>query len=42
VSKKGGSIAGNTRKDIEKTLGKSVITKENYLSISEKKKKELK
>jgi hypothetical protein len=41
VAKKGGTIAGNTRKDIEKTIGKSVITKENYLSIAEKKKKKL-
>jgi hypothetical protein len=42
IAKKGGTIAGNTRKDIEKTIGKSVITKENYLSITEKKKKGLK
>jgi hypothetical protein len=41
IAKKGGTIAGNTRKDIEKTIGKSVITKDNYLQIKENKKKEL-
>ena len=38
IAKKGGSIAGNTRKDIEKTIGKSIITKQNFLN---KKRKEI-
>ncbi|WP_415952634.1 hypothetical protein [Methanobrevibacter woesei] len=29
VAKRGGSIAGNARKDLEKQLGKKVITKSN-------------
>ena len=35
----GGTIAGNTRKDIESKLGKSVITKDNYLDMPEKQKR---
>jgi hypothetical protein len=31
IAKKGGNIAGNTRKEIEKQLRKSVITSNNYL-----------
>ena len=31
-AKKGGEIAGRTRKDIEKSVGKSVISKENYIN----------
>jgi hypothetical protein len=34
-----GTIAGNARKDIEKTIGKSIITKENYLNKKESSKK---
>ncbi len=30
-ARKGGKIAGNARKELEKELGKSVVTKENYL-----------
>jgi len=30
-AKKGGKIAGNARKELEKELGKSVVSKENYL-----------
>lgn len=30
-AKVGGSIAGNARKELEKKLGRSVVTKENYL-----------
>ena len=37
-AKKGGGIAQRTRKDLESSLGKSVISKENYLSNKEKKK----
>ena len=36
---KGGNIAKRTRKDIEKNLGKSVVSKENYLEQSEKQKR---
>jgi len=32
VAKAGGEIANNTRKDIEKKLKKSIITKENFLN----------
>jgi DNA-damage-inducible protein D len=33
----GGRVAGNARADFEKTLGKSVVSKENYLDIKDKK-----
>jgi len=32
VAQRGGKVAGNARKDTEKELGRSVISKENYLS----------
>jgi len=35
----GGKVAGNARKDFEKTLGKIVVSKENYLLESEKRKR---
>ncbi|MFH1637594.1 MAG: Bro-N domain-containing protein [Candidatus Woesearchaeota archaeon] len=35
-AKKGGNIAKRTRKDIEQSLGKSVISKKNYLSLTQK------
>ncbi len=38
VAQRGGRVAGNARKDTEKELGKSVITKENYLQITSSKK----
>jgi len=38
-AKDGGDIAGDTRKNIEKKLGKSVISEENYLSKPEGKKR---
>ncbi len=38
IAKDGGTIAGNTRKSIEKKIGKKVITKDNYLKIKEKQK----
>ena len=42
-AKDGGTIAGTTRKNIENTIKKSVVTKENYLDKPEKqKRKELK
>jgi DNA-damage-inducible protein D len=33
VAKRGGKVAGNARKEAEKELGRSVISKENYLTI---------
>ncbi len=41
VAKQGGTIAGNARKALELKTGKKVVSKENYLSES-KKRKELK
>ncbi|MCF6177919.1 MAG: Bro-N domain-containing protein [Geopsychrobacter sp.] len=32
VARRGGKVAGNARKDTEKELGRSVISKDNYLS----------
>ena len=40
-AKKGGQIADNTRKELEQEIGKPMVTKENYLSLMEKKKKKL-
>lgn len=37
-AQEGGSIAANTRKDIEKRLGKKVVTKENALDFTNKRK----
>ena len=31
MARKGGGIAGGARKQLEKTIGKSVISKDNYL-----------
>ena len=42
IAKQGGTIAGNTRKEIEKKTGKSVVTRQNAKQLAEKKKKELK
>ena len=39
ASKKGGSVAKNARKELESKTGKSVITEENFLLPSKKKKK---
>lgn len=36
VARKGGSVAGNARKEIESITGKSVVSKQNYLSNKEK------
>jgi DNA-damage-inducible protein D len=38
-AKDGGSIAGNTRKEIEKKTGEKVATRENYLEKTEKQKR---
>ena len=40
VAKRGGKVAGNARKETEKELGRSVISKENYLEIKNDKKLE--
>lgn len=37
-AKEGGDVAGNARKDVEKRLGKSTISKENYLPRTSSKK----
>jgi hypothetical protein len=39
ISKEGGSIAGNARKELENTIKKPIISKENYLAEPEKIKK---
>jgi DNA-damage-inducible protein D len=38
VAKRGGRVAGNARKEAEQELGRPVSTKQNYLSMIEKKK----
>jgi hypothetical protein len=38
-AKDGGEIAGTTRKNIEQTIGKSIVSKENYLQKPESQKK---
>ncbi len=39
VAKRGGKVAGNARKETEKELGKSVMSKKNHLPSSKEKKK---
>ena len=39
TAKEGGDIAKNTRKELEQKIGKSVVSTENYLNSTEKKKK---
>lgn len=39
VASRGGSIAGNARKQTEKELGRPVVSKENYLSKAKERKK---
>ena len=39
AAQKGGTVAGRARKDAEKEIGTPIITKENYLTITEKQKK---
>ncbi len=36
VAKRGGHVAGNARKDAEKELGRSVVSKRNYLELDTK------
>jgi len=42
AAKKGGKIAGDAREALEKVTGKRVVSKENYLQLTEKKKRKLK
>lgn len=42
AAKQGGEVAGNARKEAEEKIGKSVVSKENYLFLKEKKKKKKK
>jgi len=42
VAKKGGSVAGNTRKEIESITGNPVVSEDNYLDVPEKIKKKRK
>jgi len=42
VARKGGSVAGNTRKEIESIIGKPVVSGENYLFSGEKVRKKKK
>ena len=39
TAKEGGEVANITRKEVEKRIGKSVVSKENYLHLTDKKKK---
>ena len=41
VAKKGGTIAGNTRKNIEKELGTSVVSSKNAKQLISKNTKEI-
>jgi hypothetical protein len=41
IAKKGGAVAGNARKDLEKKLGNSVISPLNAKGIEEKDDREL-
>ena len=41
TAKEGGDIAKNTRKELERKIGKSIISKENYVHLVEKKRKQL-
>jgi len=38
VARKGGTIAGNARKELEKETGEPVVSKDNFLGLTEKKK----
>lgn len=39
TAKEGGDIAKNTRRELEQKIGKSVISKDNYLHLAKEKKK---
>ncbi|MDF2941024.1 MAG: hypothetical protein K0R66_1666 [Gammaproteobacteria bacterium] len=40
VAQRGGRVAGNARKDTEKELGRSIVSKQNFLQLAEQKKLE--
>jgi DNA-damage-inducible protein D len=42
VAKRGGTVAGKARKDTEKELGRSIVSKENFLSLEDKSRKKKK
>lgn len=42
IAKQGGTIAGNTRKEIEEQTGKKVITKDSTVQLEQKKRKQIK
>ena len=41
IAKKGGKVAGNTRKDIEKQLGEKIVTSKNAGEIMLKNRKKI-
>lgn len=41
TAKEGGDIAKNARKELEQKIGKSVVSNENYLRLTEKKRKQI-
>lgn len=41
IAQQGGTIAGNTRREIEKKTGKKVVTGQNAKQLDKKKNKEL-
>lgn len=41
TAKEGGDVAKNTRTELEQKIGKSVVSKENYLYLTQKKKKQV-
>ena len=41
IARKGGSVAGNTRKEIEQNTGKKVVTRLNAKSLDNNKPKEI-
>jgi len=41
TAKEGGDIAKNTRKELERKIGKPIVSDENYLNLTEKKKKQI-
>lgn len=42
IAKRGGTVAGKARKDTEKELGSSIVSKENFLSLEDKSRKKKK
>lgn len=42
IAKQGGTIAGNTRKEIEEQTGKKIITKDSAAQLEQKKRKQIK